>query len=284
MNDLIFYCMSGRAHLPYLVVSLHTLRRYYQGRVRVIAWEESWPIVRRIWEDPRLKIEASLSTPEYRGKNAQFLHKIDLAQALRQDADRLLYLDADTLLRDSPQPILDAVAGGRSFAVTQFNDWTTGSSVIRGRVNELWDVPGVNQRAVAACLNGPLPSVNGGIWACRPDSPVLPTWRAWTWAAREKFIADEKVLHVMQAEYPAEVAIMAGGRWNASPKYSRLPDAEVALWHGHGDSFTRPSKSAKGAELWLPIFREVVEGNVGGIQEWPSIHCDNRFLKALLND
>ena len=276
-----WYLMSGRAHLPYLVVSLHTLRRAgYDGTIRVYAWAESFDLVAIIAKDGRLDIEAHYDSPPYRGRNDQFLRKIQIAQ---QQSTPSLYLDADTLICADPTPILTAL-GPASFVATQFNDWPTDGGMARSRILDLADVKEIDQRFVLETIQPGHLSLNGGVWAACPDSPVLPLWHAWTWAARGKFIADEKVLHLMQTRFPDEVAIMADC-WNVSPKLkqSNLKDEDVCLWHGHGDSFSRPNKSQRGVDLWLPIFREVVEQNIGGINDWGiPLHCDNRFLKELL--
>ncbi|GAH14631.1 unnamed protein product, partial [marine sediment metagenome] len=100
--------MSGAAHLPYLVCSLKTLREHYDGEVIVHAWEESFPIVQEIAKDSRLQIEARLREPAHRLKNAQFMDKIQLAMDQQGEADCLLYLDADTTIHGSLQPLFDA--------------------------------------------------------------------------------------------------------------------------------------------------------------------------------
>lgn len=276
---MVFYLLSGRPHLPYLAVSLHTLRRAgYDGTIRVYAWAESFEIVSRIAQDGRLDAEACYDSPPYRGKNDQFLRKIQLAQQLTSPA---LYLDADTMVCADPTPILEALDPA-TFVATQFNDWTTQFTMVQGRLNDLRDVPEIPAPLIDETLNPGHLSLNGGVWACRPDSPVLPLWYAWSWAARGKFIADEKVLHLVQTRFPGEVAIMAGGEWNASPKFSRLPNDEVCLWHFHGDSNVRPNKTAKGLALWWPVYQECLAANVGGIAEWKA-ETPNRWIQELEN-
>jgi hypothetical protein len=74
----IIYLMSGPAHLPYLVVSLRSLRQNWDGPIVVYAWPKSFSIVQEIAKDNRLDIEARSRIPSYRGKNSQFVDKISL--------------------------------------------------------------------------------------------------------------------------------------------------------------------------------------------------------------
>ena len=60
MKNRVFYVMSGPAHLPYLLASLKTLREHYDGEIVVFAWEESFPIVDKMSEDPRMLINARI--------------------------------------------------------------------------------------------------------------------------------------------------------------------------------------------------------------------------------
>jgi len=79
MKQRVVYLMSGEAHLPYLVVSLWTLCKHWDGEIIIHAWPESFDIVKTIVKDRRLKISGAIKRePEYRGKNAQFIDKIKM--------------------------------------------------------------------------------------------------------------------------------------------------------------------------------------------------------------
>ncbi len=276
--------ISGPAHLPYAVVSLRSLRRHWEHPIEVYAWPESFPIVQRIAEDENLGITAFEREPSYRGKNAQFLDKILLMQTIQADA--ALYLDADTLVRGRVHPLL-AGALTTGFVATQFNDWAIGKGVIHNRIARLRQFPEIPQDVVEAVLANPkLCSVNGGVFACRPSSPVLPQWYKWANIAKSIFIADETVLHVLQIGMADEITIAGGGSWNCSPKHkpSGLADNDVRIWHGHGDCFTRPNKCKRGTEMWMKVFSEVVDNNIGGIRDWPSLYSGNKYLEQLLKD
>lgn len=287
MRRGIVYLMSGPAHLPYLVCSIFTLRRWWTGDVTVFAWPESYHIVRRMAEDKGLGIRCVMREPAYRGKkNSQFLDKIRLMQQLT-DYNENLYLDADTTIHGEIVPLFKSVQEF-GFVATQFNSWMSSGQIPRNRVKRLREFPKIDQGLVEEILEGWWPSVNGGVFACWPDSPVLPLWERWTVEAISVFIADEAVLHLMQPKfYPAgQIMTIMGGHYNCSPMRFQpkgLADEDVVIRHGHGDSFTRPGKSKHGYELWSPIFRECLQKNIGGMVEW---HKDtgNKYINRLLKE
>ena len=282
MNRQITYLISGQAHLPYLVVSLWTLRNHYSGPIQVHAWPESFELVSRIAEDKRLGITAHEREPKLRrkdgvGGNSQFLDKIDMTMGL--DANVSLYLDADTTINGNLENLFLA-AEGYGFCSTQWNDWVTTGPTISKRVGELRSVEGIPNELVELTTQSLWPSVNGGVWAARPSSPVLPLWYEWTKLCGGMFIADEKVLHLMQSKFFAEGELITlRGAFNVSPKHKPqwMYDNQVVIWHYHGDSNVRPAKSQKGVDLWMPIFDECRRLDVGGIDAWwPTV--GNRHL------
>ena len=278
----IVYLISGEGHLPYLTVSLYSLRRWWSANIVVYAWPESSVIVRRMAEDKRLGIEHIRWEPAYRGSNAQFICKTLVMQSV--DAEYALYIDADTLIRGDISPLFDEAMIG--FAATQFNDWTTRTKIIRKRILRLENIEGIDQRLVQKVLLGSWPSVNGGIFACRPNSSVLPTWHDWAVLARSIFICDEVVLHALMPRFMEsnEFNVSLGGKFNSSPihKSKKLKDDDVVIWHFHGDSNVRANKSPKGVRLWMPLYETVLKMDVGFINEWLDVAlAKNKHLAAL---
>ena len=287
---MVFFLMSGTAHAPYLAVSLHTLRKHYQGPVTIHAWAESVDIARKIASDPRLGgeyIQAKLYDPPFKWKrNNQFGQKILIAQGWQEEAKTVLYLDADTTVHDSVNLLFEA-AEDFGFCATRFNEWLSCGKTIKGRLNRLRGVSGIPDDLIDKCTTVGFPSVNGGVWACRPNSPILEDWFDWTRRAstdgHKVFIADEAVLHLMLPKYmPSEQIVVAddGGRWNCSPtkQSENLADKDVAIRHYHGDSNCRINKSLKGVALWWPLYEEALADNVGGIADWIG-EIDNGYLR-----
>lgn len=281
MRHSVVYLMSHTAHLPYLIVSLKTLREHWCGRVRVYAWPESIDLVREIAKDERLSIVAELSDPEYRarrdegmqGKNDQFLHKIRLTRSI-QDVDMVLYLDADTSMHGSLAPLF-STAQGCGFVATRFSSWTTAGGVVQARIKRLREFPKINQKCIEDVLQHPWTSVNGGVFCCSPQSDVLRVWEEWTWEARHVFIADEAALHVLQPLFGqlGQMYTWPDGRFNCScnPKWlpKNLSENEIVIWHYHGDQNVRPSKfNGAGMKRWWPLWETCLAENYGNCQGW----------------
>lgn len=271
--------MSGSAHLPYLIVSLKSLRRHWSGNVIVRAWPESYDLVKSSVSQFDDTIEVVLRDPEYRGKNAQFIDKIRVA--MNDTSDEVLYLDADTMVMRNPSIVFDQLAIGSGyvwgFAPTQFNDWTSNIGMPSKRVKGLVGRCGIDQGGVRAALEQPFPSPNGGIWAARPGSPILAAWFKQTLNVKDLFIADETVLHIIVSGFKMDCL----ENWNCSPKYSRCPDEDVGIWHFHGDSNVRPNKSQKGYDLWMPEFIKCLRDDVGGMKSWIG-EVGNRYINDLI--
>lgn len=266
--------MSGPAHLPYLVCSLWTLKDHTDGiPVVVYAWPESCGYVKKIAEDERLPISKVVSrSPEYRGKNSQFIDKILLMTELQDEVDSAVYLDADTTIHGSLLPLFKT-AEKFGFAATQFNDWPTNTGMVKDRIKRLRAFPEIDPKWIDVVLNEAWPSVNGGVFACCPESPVLPLWLEWSYLARSIFISDETALHVILPRFTPEkkIAVMAGGAFNCSHKFrpSELAKEDVIVYHYHGHSGPRPGKGAGIAHrFWWPIYQECLDKNVGGMSDW----------------
>jgi hypothetical protein len=287
MNKVVYYHVSGRAHLPYLVVSLKTLREWWSGEVRVYAWPESIDTVKQICLDSRLAATAFEDEKiEGSGKGTHYLPKIRIAQTLRE-YDASLYIDCDTSINGNLEALF--VAGQQAgFAVPQFNDWNTGRGVIKARLERLKQFsPTIPASLVDQLCNSEYPSLNCGVWACHHSSIVLPVWYDWTRTALGVFIPDEMTLHVLQLRFPT--LRIVDGRYNASPKYwSRK--SEPAIWHYHGNLATKrmgdgdgPAKSEKGMSMWWNLFDKCRKEHVGSINDW-LYTCGNSHLERLIDE
>jgi hypothetical protein len=294
----VCYLMSGRAHLPYLIVSLHTLRKYWHGHIRVFAWPESIEIVEKMVEMGKglYDIQVELHEPKYRarrderrqGKNDQFISKIRLfsSKQMKEEVETVLYLDADTSVHGDLLPLFGA-AEKYGFCATRFSSWTTKGKIPQARVGRLKEIEEIDKDCIESVLTCPWPSVNGGVWAASPKSPVFDLWEKWTWAARFQFIADEAVLHTLMPKFvlSGEMVVWPDGRFNCSCNSNWFPEElkeeDIRVFHYHGDSNVRLGKfNGAGVKRWWPMYQECLEQNIGGIRDWgPSI--ENKWMREL---
>ena len=280
MQRSILYLISGPAHIPYITVSLYTLRNHYDGDIIVYVWPESYEVMKRVGDDSRLRIDVRLRKPDYRGRNAQARDKVALLKETHGATN--LYLDADTIIQGSLEELF-VVAENHGFCVTQFNDWVSNNGHARKRVSALLEIEGIPQSLTWESMNGLHPSVNSGVLATQSNSPVFRDYLHWTDLARERvFIADETVLHAVCRKWEPMnyLHIMRGGAYNQSPitKFRSLPDEQVKIFHGHGDGWARPKKTMEGFNMWWPLYQECLSLNLGSMQEWKN-QIGNKYLK-----
>lgn len=263
----ITYLMSGPGHLHYLVPSLFTLRQHHQEHVVVYAYPESIDIVNFIAHDKRLfPLEVQLYVPPFRyRKNDQFIQKLKVMQAV--DCETTIYLDADTTIHNRLDSLWEC-AEGYGFAATQFCHWLSNGRVIRARLERLRGIDGVDQVVLERVLANPYPSLNGGVFACQPTSLTLETWLEWSELAKHIFIADECVLHLLQAYMDSDqFYVLDGGLWNCSHKH--MPEREhVKVYHYHGNSNVRPDKSPEAHSYWWALYQHCIAENIGHLAEW----------------
>lgn len=294
MSKAVYYLATGSSYLHYLVPSVWSLRRYWDGEITIYAWPDSSEVAHEIAKDDRLGVKVKDWKPTYRKRNATFEFKPIMMQDINADVG--LFIDSDTLVCGSVEPLFP-MAEQYGFVATQFCGWTTQQKFIKGRINNLRKYPEIPQDSLDSVLAYEWPSINTGIFACKPSSPVLPVWYKWTVAARSSFIPDETTLHAaMPMFWPKDEmrVIMEDGKYNSSPKYrsKKLTDEEVVIWHFHRHSCSRPdtvngvkmdgNKSQKGWELWWPVYVRCLRENIGNIQSW-RYNVNNKWIKAIEN-
>lgn len=283
MSDAVMYLITGPSHLPNLAVSLKSLRRHWAGDVLVYAWPESYDIARQIADDPNICAQAVPCDAEYKRRNAQEIAKIRYINQIK-DYGRIVYIDADTLIQKPLTELFESInTSPVKFVATQFCNWTM-PCIAKVRVARLRGIPGIHQGSIELALQRGQPSYNSGIFSCSPSSPILPVWGDWTDKAKGVFISGESTLHAIAQLYP--IRTLFRGVYNCSPqeKYQSpdLPDADVAIWHFHGDCNLRPTKSPRGVRMWWPHFQQALDENVGGMADWLE-KIPNEFLLDLVN-
>lgn len=265
----VCYFASWPVHLANAVVSIASLRRYYAGPVVLKYWPESRSIVEEIARDRRLDVVAELFEPEDRGSNANFIEKTRLLHRNNGRIHTTVFLDSDTLIFDSIDQLFRDCDGCCGFACTQFGDWWTSRPIIKSRIASLHDIAGIDQELVDRLLIEVWPSLNNGIFSAKSDSPVLSVWKEWTKLARNCFIPDEIVLHLLLLKFQCTGNFfVSSGQYNTSPKHHEHMQKHAKILHFHGGSNLRLAKCKPGVDLWFPYFQDVMNKNLGGIRQW----------------
>ena len=277
----LMYLLTGQSHAVRMVVSMVSLRKYYDGPVTVFTTHaESHLLGREMAADPRLNVEHRIFPRIYRRKNASFLLKI----AILRDApfEHTMYLDADTLVTGDISAMFD-FSEEPQLIVTRFADWTSRTHRIRRRIKRWREISQQRYRPEEwqNLLHDALkkrPAINGGVLAVRRGAKLIERWHQLSLIGKRTFICDEIALQILYHKFPHKVLDC---RWNCSPIYGVNRDS-IRIWHMHGGKHLRE----QARQLWLPAYAECLKENFARIRDWTPAG-DRRlqgFLESLNTD
>lgn len=274
MKTGVIFLNIGTRCLVRLAVSIHSLRKHYGGRVCVVnAAELDNGIVDKFAADPSILVDVKhIPIKTYRRRSA-YVAKPSIYRWT--PFDRSLFVDADTVFRADPSPLIYTEP---PIVFTQFSDWNCGGRIVSNRIEPFrkieclpFDVPALARQVVAENW----PAINTGVFVFDRKYIGMEYWESLTKAARTKAnFTDEIAANVLLPEFVGKSWPIEGERWNWSPIYGK--SANPAIVHFHGKKHLRPEAMPH----WLPVFRECVELNVANIQSWMPAG-DNRLAEFL---
>lgn len=269
----VVYFNVGTRCLPQLAVSLFTLRQHYAGRVLILSGdaESDSPLLDQMASDPRASAEVKRIPVAQVRRNTAYVTKATLWKYVDvEPGEPWIFLDADTTVRGDIAPLFRLAADRQVPVFTQFANWTTRTRVIAGRL-EKWRGVKCDFWNMESCVDSAIesndPAVNTGVFAacgataCRE---FLADWERLTRAGWRQFIADEIAAQLMIFGAATDQYEIVDDRFNASPTYG-INRREAVIHHYHGK---RHIRRPEGRELWLPLYREAVAANFGGLAEW----------------
>ena len=262
----IRYLISGPTYLPYLMVSLSTLRKFHDGPVVVYAYPESFELVSLIAQDKRIDIQAKIWDPVPRKdkRDSQFVEKLKMVLS---ENEPVVYLDSDTIIRDK----LDGLQQDTGITATQINDTTGFNRQTYSRIRRLLRFPEIDSAIIRKALRTPdIPMLNGGVFWANPKSSIVSMWLEWSLLADQiTHIPDEIVLNILQTL--DDVRVVRGYNGSVHSKDQRvLHGASHYFWKKHDGS-------------WFKEFETVKQLDLGMFHKWSDIAdlCIARELKGL---
>ena len=257
MNRGIIYYNIGRSHLVRLLVSLYSLRRFYNGPVTILSeGDDSFGICLNIAEALDAEVTKwNCGVPA--GENRRFLAKT--RYHIGSPYEITIALDADTVVL-GPIDQLFCEAELAPFCVAQFADWTTHHRLISKRLRA-WQ--GLRPDDIAPAI-GFGPAINCGVVTFRNNSTFCRDWLHLSLPGRETFIPDEVCCQLSLHRYPHRILDQ---KWNRSCKYDDPEKPDTRIVHYHGNKHCRLGLPFHG-RLWMREFEGAYAQNLAKVQEW----------------
>lgn len=272
MNRGVLYYNHGVRCLARLSVSLHSLRRHYQGPV-AIACEGTIP-------EPYRSILSSLGAQFI---NAPVSNEFGLVKKSRvwrlSPYKHTLFLDADTLIL-SPVDELFAKTEQFGTVVTKFHDWKTARGRMARRIKQ-WEslTPALVKAALAYGW-----AINTGVQGWTKGEPILEEYQKLTEQGVSAGVGRKTLDEIaMQLLIPKHRHYLAGSEWNFGPIYGDPSTAKILHFHGHKHC----REGSKACDSWKAEFSEMASGigkDIGQKTEDPSIDVWLEQLRGYRKD
>lgn len=271
MKKGVIYFNLGTKCILRAIVSIHSLRKYYDGPITIISTgDDSNELCDRLFKNSDINIVKAIFPKSLEGKNCVYLKKASVNDWTPYDIS--VFLDADTLVR-GPIDELFELAEKHDFIVPQFTHWTTvKTKAIKRRIKGWEEV--YPELMDAAYSFGP--AVNCGVFAFKKDTDFVVNWCDGIKPGRNNFIPDETGMQVILHKYKHFVCDQ---KYNVSCKYSDPYDDDTRIIHYHGRKHCRLNDDGKiqyGGDLWLQEHKETLDEDFLNISKAPE---DRMFRK-----
>jgi len=248
----VVYLISGNKHAVVLVVSIASLRAFWDGPITVVGTDTAGrELADKLQGDSRLGVESVRMSHGERRRNSGYVNKTRLHQVI--DYDKTVFLDADTLVVGE---IDEVFPRNDEMVLTTWGGWNTMGKIMSGRVSK-WKKaePELTQRM----LGIPWPAINTGVMGWSRETEMVRDWESVT-TKNVSFMCDELAAQIMYPDYPVR---LLSDRWNCSPLYG-LEKSDARVWHFHGKKHLHP----KSAGIWYPEYERCVRADYAGISSW----------------
>jgi hypothetical protein len=237
----VLYYNHGERCLVRLLVSLHTLRRYYQGSVTVAA--EGVP-------------------PEWFARACKELSADILGLPVCHDYGLLkksrlwritpyhytMFIDADTVVTGPVDEFFQWIEE-HGVVVTRFCDWRTFHGRMARRIKQWAKIaPDLMEPALRYGW-----AVNTGVQGWTKGHPLLPAYEELTERGLKWRVAKKTLDEIaMQLLIPKHSHFLADSEWNESCTYGRVDQARIVHYHGH-----KHCRQGPAGDLWKEEFWEL---------------------------
>ena len=262
-GDGVFYMLVGRKHWDVLVVSIMSLRDFYDGPICIACGDDDGrKIADMIQQDNRLSPVQVMrfELPRLARRNNGYAMKPMMHEL--SSFRRTVFLDADTLIRTPRWADVFPSERGQ-VTLTQFADWTMAMRKLQRRVSGWEDVAPEDHKRIIA---NQVPAINTGVIGF--DSSCGRFMREWLELTRKRisFICDELACQLIFDRHKTRVL---NDDYNGSPIHGRWAKGKASrqpyIWHCHGK---KEVSREEGRAVWFPFYQRAVIDNYARIQEW----------------
>ncbi len=243
----VIYYNAGRGALVRLTVSLHTLRKIYNGPITILCDVDSLEHCLPLKDLFGVNI-VSIKLAKLR-KNRVLLTKCLLHKVTPYE--KSIYIDADTIIFKDPTEYIFDKLNYFDFVVPQFSNWTTKTRKIKKRLAEWKDVyPELYKESVK-----PRVAINTGTFGFNKQSTLMRDWYKLAVKGKQFFIPDEVCCQLMLGTYPYSSISMD---FNTSCKLDDITDNTYILhYHGRKNCRWDGDKFSFNAHLWVEQFKQI---------------------------
>lgn len=248
----ILYFNQGQKCLIRQLVSLHSLRKHWQGSAALV---NAGPAHDLLVEGCQ---RCGVDLLEYEHYPSPVLAaKVWALQ--KTPFVETFFLDADTVIVGELASYFDFLEG-RDFVFTQFSDWLASEGLVHKRIESWRGIGVVADELLDRAQEGP--AINLGSFAYRKHS-FLEKWLAVTMAGARhgRFIPDEIAA---QIHLPLLNCVVAPAIWGVSVRYG-FEEPENRVIHYHGNKHNRDFPLCA---LWRRGYESIRE--VYGLPELPT--------------
>lgn len=246
MSEGIIYYNIDRGALVRLTVSLHTLRKIYDGPIGIVC------------NNPELcsffakNYGASINYIELvrTKKNTTLLNKCLLHKWT--PFDKTIFVDADTIVLKPFWEELFKDLDTNGFLVSHYSEWSNRTRRIKLRLKE-WEQ--IHPRLYKSSIKEEHPAVNTGTFAFSKNSLFMKDWYAQAMPGYRFFIPDEVCCQLMLGSYSHKII---SNQYNVSCNHGTITeDSKIIHFHGRKHCRIDGTTYLNNSHLWYEQFKEV---------------------------
>lgn len=273
MSNGVIYLNAGRKMLPRLLVSVYSLKKYYNGPISIISiGEESKEISSIICKNLEINfvnVEQNLTCRHYYWFEKSRTH-------LYTPYDNTIFIDSDTLVVGSINELFDEIEQN-DFIVPQFSNWLSSGSRISKRLKS-WNH--IDEDLVKRAIESKMPSVNVGVYGFKKTAEFMKHWFDFTIQNPTAPLPEETSCHLLLKKYKGKII---SNKYNCSCKHDnpRLDDVKIIHYHGRKHCRFKNGQPLFNSDLWIKAWKEIFALNLSDVQDWYK-DCGDPLLKRSL--